>query len=217
MDVFSAGVVLWELLTGRPLFRSADEWATMHAVLTRAVAAPSSVEPSVPPALDAVLLRALERDPARRFASAGDFLAALERLPLPVATARRVSQYVRREGGASLSPGNFKSGSYLRTLPSEAGREPVPPVDAAGEPADVDVPTRLFEPPPELVAATARERELSTPDVYRSRRMIVAIILVLVGCAVGLLCARQPSPSSVSPGVSVTAPTATAPAAPANP
>jgi serine/threonine protein kinase len=213
VDVFSAGVVLWEMLTGRPLFRSADEWATMHAVLTRTVAAPSSVEASVPPALDAVLLRALERDPARRFASAGDFLAALERLPLPVATARRVSQYVRREGGASVSPGNFKSGSYLRTLPSAAAREPDAPVDAADEPADVEMPTRLFEPPPELVAA-AREREPSTPDAYRSRRMVVAIILVLVGCGVGLLFARQPAPSNASPGVSATPP---ATATPANP
>ena len=209
VDVFSTAVVLWELLTGKPLFRSADEWSTMHAVLTREVPAPSSVEPSVPPSLDAVLLRALEREPAHRFASAGDLLAALERLPLSVATARRVGQYVRREGGASISPGKFPSGKYPRAV-AEAPGVVEPPAEAAGEDANLQVPTRLFEPPPELVAASAREREASTPDAYRSRRMVVAIILVLVGCAVGLLFARQPAAPAAPPGAPV-------PAAPATP
>lgn len=191
VDVFAAGVVLWELLTGRPLFRSADEWATMHAVLTRAVPAPSSVEPSVPPALDAVVLRALERDPARRFASAGDFLAALERQPLPVATARRVGLYVRSHGGASLLPGNVPSGHYPKGVATADQAEGSDVGDAVPE-----VATRLFEPPPELVAASAREGQASMPDVYRGRRLIVALILVLVGCAVGLLFARPAAPGA---------------------
>jgi eukaryotic-like serine/threonine-protein kinase len=198
VDVFSAGVVLWELATGRPLFRSTDEWATMHAVLTRAVEAPSSVEPSIPPALDAVVLRSLERDPARRFASAGDFLAALERLPLPVATARRVGDYVRSEGGAALSPGRFPSGKYPRAVPAE------PQTIANDESPSSEMPTRLFATPKELVAASAREPEPSTPDAYRSRRMIVAITLVLVGCAVGLLFASRAAPSSPTQSVPAT-------------
>ncbi len=208
-DVFSAGVVLWELLTGRALFRSTDEWATMHAVLTRAVAAPSSVESSVPASLDAVLLRALERDPARRFASAGDFLAALERLPLPVATARRVAQYVRREGGAVLSPGRFPSGKYPRAVAPDPQEVVEASAAAADEGPGSEMPTRLFTPPKELVDASVREREASLPDAYRSRRMIVAITLVLVGCGVGLLFASQPA-SPTAP------PTAPVPVAPAN-
>jgi serine/threonine-protein kinase len=203
-DVFSAGVVLWELLTGRPLFRSADDWATMIAVLTRPVPAPSSVEPSVPPALDAVVLRALAREPAERFASAGDFLAALERLPLPVATPRRVGHYVRSEGGASLLPSKFPSGRYPRGVApgTQAAAQSAPPEASRLEPpsgsiqATLELPTRLFEPPPELVAASARERDPSMPDAYRTRRMIVAIVLVLVGCAVGLIFARQPAPEA---------------------
>jgi serine/threonine-protein kinase len=197
VDVFSAGVVLWELLTGKPLFRSADQWATMKAVLTRAVPAPSSVEPSVPPALDAVLLRALERDPARRFASAGDFLAALERLPLPVATARGVGEYVRREGGATLLPGNVPSGMYPRGVAAEARSVPQPSAEAVDWQPGGDVPTRLFAPPPELLAATEREREREPPAAYRMRRVIVAIVLVLVGLAVGgLMFTRQPAPDA---------------------
>jgi serine/threonine-protein kinase len=193
VDVFAAGVVLWELLTGKSLFRSSDEWSTIHAVLTRPVPAPSSVEESVPPALDAVVLRALERDPARRYATAGDFLAALERLPLPVATARRVSAYVRQERGEVPK---HSSGTYLKTV-QEPAVVPVVVIEEAEE-HEGEMPTRLFAPPPELVAATAgavasegaREREPSLPDAYRWRRIIVAIVLVLVGCAVGLLFAR---------------------------
>ncbi len=199
VDVFSTGVVLWELLTGRPLFRSADEWATMHAVLTRTVAPPSSVEPSVPPALDAVVLRALERDPARRFASAGDFLAALERLPLSIATARRVGDYVRHEGGASLTPGRFPSGKYPRAVPPESRTAPEPSIEVTDEGSAPDMPTRVFSPPQELVAATVREREPSAPEADRSRRMVVAIALVLAGCAVGLLFANRAPPQDAPP------------------
>jgi serine/threonine-protein kinase len=200
-DVFSAGVVLWELLTGKRLFRSADDWATMNAVLTRAVPAPSSIEPSVPPALDAVLMRALERDPVERFASAGDFLAALERLPLPVATARRVGEYVRLEGGASLSPGVFPSGKYPLATAAQAQCLLEALAEVGDGELDPEMATRVCEPPQELVAPSTREPEASVPEAYRTRRMIVAITLVLVGCAVGLLFASHPS----SPNASVPA------------
>jgi serine/threonine protein kinase len=195
VDVFSAGVVLWELLTGKRLFRSSDDGATMNAVLTRTVPAPSSVEPSVPPALDAVVLRALERDPAERFPSAGDFLGALECLPLAVATARCVGEYVRREAGPSLSPGRFPSGKYPRAV-AEAQRLHEPSGEASSDDPGSEVPTRVCEPPQALVIASTREPEAPVPEAYRARRMIVAIALVLVGCAVGLLFARQPAQPS---------------------
>ncbi len=209
-DVFSAGVVLWELLTGGRLFRSKDDWATMNAVLTRAIPAPSSVEQSLPPVLDEVLERALEREPARRFASAGEFLAALERLPLPVATASSVGEYVRREGRVSLSPGMFPSGKYPRAVAADARRfHELPAAHLDDEPVSEN-PTRACEPPQELLVESTREAEASVPEAYRARRMIVAITLVLIGCAVGLLFARQPAP----PNTPSTAPVPVGPQTP---
>jgi hypothetical protein len=77
-DVFALGVVLWELCAGRRLFARETEAATLGAVLeTQPVGPPSAWNEAVPPALDQVILAALERDPARRTASAGALRAAL--------------------------------------------------------------------------------------------------------------------------------------------
>jgi serine/threonine-protein kinase len=78
-DVFALGVVLWEMLTGQRLFAAENEVLTMRAVLGLPIAPPSTKRPLVPPALDAIVARALERDRAKRYASAGDLAEDLER------------------------------------------------------------------------------------------------------------------------------------------
>jgi serine/threonine-protein kinase len=77
VDVFAAGIVLWECLTGEPLFGAATEAETITRVLRDPVAPPSSSRPEVSTALDEACLHALERDPRRRFATAVDFAEAL--------------------------------------------------------------------------------------------------------------------------------------------
>ncbi len=63
-DLFTLGVVLWEALTGRRLFLGRTDYETMQNVLERPVPPPSSLRPDAPAALDAIVLRALARDPA---------------------------------------------------------------------------------------------------------------------------------------------------------
>jgi tRNA A-37 threonylcarbamoyl transferase component Bud32 len=79
-DVFSAGVVLWEALIGKRLFhdptRSRGE--LMHALVLKPVERPSQLRAEVPPAVDEVVRRALERDPEHRFQTALEFAEALE-------------------------------------------------------------------------------------------------------------------------------------------
>jgi serine/threonine protein kinase len=65
-DLFALGVVLWELLTGRRLFRGQTEADTLKNVLQLRIPPPSELRPDVPAALDAIVLRALDRDPAAR-------------------------------------------------------------------------------------------------------------------------------------------------------
>jgi serine/threonine-protein kinase len=79
-DVFSAGVVLWELLTGRRLFARANEPATLGAGMGPRSTAPSVLNPAVPASLDRLVARALFRDRAARFPDAASFAAALEEL-----------------------------------------------------------------------------------------------------------------------------------------
>ena len=76
-DLFSAAVVLYELFTGDKLFRGRDVDALVEAVRTMPIPAASSRRASLPPALDEVLARALDRDPARRYQQASDLLRAL--------------------------------------------------------------------------------------------------------------------------------------------
>src|SRR5512142_590210 len=82
-DVFSLGVVLWELCAGRRLFARDGDLATLEAVRSaEPVSPPSAWNEEVPPALDRALLGALERDPARRTASADELGAALASIRL---------------------------------------------------------------------------------------------------------------------------------------
>jgi len=214
-DIFSAGVVLWETLTGQALFCGDGDAATTHAVLTREVPAPSRVETSLPRALNPIVLRALNRDPAARFHSAAEFLAALEALPVAPATPRVVGEYVRREAGAGVLVSNWESGAF-RKAPQVAAFDLETPVSdstasrsAAARPVTVEMPTRVFEPPPELVAASVAEgpapafstspEPAPLPEAYRARRLIVAIALVLLWGVAGLLLAtsaRTPSGGS---------------------
>lgn len=78
-DLFSAGVVFYELLTGSHPFRQPNEAATIEAIRRGGVAPPSSANPDVPPIVDEVVGRALQVDPSERFADATQFKEALDR------------------------------------------------------------------------------------------------------------------------------------------
>jgi serine/threonine protein kinase len=71
-DVFALGVTLWEMLVGRRLFAGKDDFETLRNVLQKPVPPPSALRPEVPPELDRIVLRALERNRDLRYASADE-------------------------------------------------------------------------------------------------------------------------------------------------
>lgn len=93
-DIFSAGVMLWEMLTGRRLFAAETPGAQAHALLNAPIPAPSMVHPELDRRLDPVILGALERDPDRRPATALELAESLEGVGLPAATHREVGELV---------------------------------------------------------------------------------------------------------------------------
>ncbi len=95
-DIFSLGVVLWELLTGRRLMNGTSTYEIMMRVLNRPSPAASTLVPDLPPGLDAIISKALSRDPNERFASADAMRKAI-RAPgvtgdKPIASAEDLSR-----------------------------------------------------------------------------------------------------------------------------
>jgi serine/threonine-protein kinase len=78
-DLYSVGVILYELLTGVVPFEGETAVAVAFKQVSAEPRPPSELAPAVPPSLDAVVLRALAKDPAARYADADELIAALQR------------------------------------------------------------------------------------------------------------------------------------------
>ncbi|QTN29016.1 HDOD domain-containing protein [Rhodoferax sp. AJA081-3] len=87
MDIFSAGVVLAELLTGKPLIDEPDPYRAIYRVVHEQMVLPDEMNADVDDRLRAIVLRALARDPRQRFPTARAFQAELEQWAKPAATA----------------------------------------------------------------------------------------------------------------------------------
>ncbi|HEX4461427.1 MAG TPA: serine/threonine-protein kinase, partial [Polyangia bacterium] len=79
-DVFCAGILLWEMVTWQRLFKRSTEMATLMAVAEEPIRRPSTIDKTLPPELDRIIAKALERNPDDRFQSAQELRAALEAL-----------------------------------------------------------------------------------------------------------------------------------------
>ena len=103
VDIYSAGIVLWEALTGAPLFRgSADaEMFSRRAAGTVTAPIPSSVNGRLPSGLDAVVARALAVDARERYSTALEMADALAAV-LPMASLRDVAEWVQGLAGSRL-------------------------------------------------------------------------------------------------------------------
>jgi eukaryotic-like serine/threonine-protein kinase len=77
-DLYSIGIVLYELLVGAPPFDAESPVTIALKQVSEEPVPPGRLNPAVPPALDAVVMRALRKDPAERFQDADAFIAALE-------------------------------------------------------------------------------------------------------------------------------------------
>jgi serine/threonine-protein kinase len=97
-DVFSLGIVFWELLASQSLFYSKDELETLERVRKAKVQAPSKVRKSIPTELDKIILKALDPKLKRRYTSCSELADAIEQFMdknHPYCDHREVAKYVR--------------------------------------------------------------------------------------------------------------------------
>ncbi len=82
-DIYAVGAVLYEMATGKPVFKRASSAAILGAVLTEPVVPPSQLNPSISPELERITLKCLEKDPENRYQSAKELGIDLRRLISP--------------------------------------------------------------------------------------------------------------------------------------
>jgi serine/threonine protein kinase len=203
MDLFSAGTVLWEALTGRPLFRRNDDAATMSAVLSGIIPAPSTVNRALPPGIDAVVMKALQRNPETRYQTAAEFAEALEALRIDGATARAVSAYVQ----STFEVGLGERRELIRQAP-EQHRDPArsysrPKNLVDGQPTPTGPSQVTADDISEVPGGSITSTLVSAPsneeiEHRRMRGILAAAMLLLVGSALGLLLARAPTDNKSS-------------------
>ncbi len=192
-DVFALGVTLWELLTGARLFEGEGDVAVLRAVQERLIVPPARLNPGVSPALDAAVMRALERERARRWPTAHELERALAEVVLGGARSLEdtdVGAFLRRmfpeeAGVAEAASGADSIPISLSTSAPAAAAPGEPSASGAVPPA---LPTELVTPPPAEPGPTE-----ILPRAAPLRRR-VAWVLALAALAAALTVAMRAGP-----------------------
>lgn len=180
-DIFSLGVVLHEMLTGQSLFQREHPSAVLDGILNEPIPSTRDLNPQVPAALDALVMHAVERDPARRFPSAGQMREALEEI------LRKVNATV----------GSRQLGLWVQTSMADFRRVRIELEREVKRKAGVDVVRGIMaveapaKPPPLIAAAPPPESPWLTVTVA-SLLSLLLLLLVIVAFLIGRSAAVGP-------------------------
>jgi eukaryotic-like serine/threonine-protein kinase len=178
-DLYSLGMVLYEMLCGRPAFVMESEFELMAAQVASPPASPDEVNPQVPRALGPVLLKALAKNPAGRFQTAAEFddaLAGAGELPKIAPVETKTVAPPAAAAPLAARPAPPPVAAIAREDPPRAPDPPQKPEDLLPPPV---LPTAPEEPVPQFLAAP--------PTQVLSRQQIV--IASAAGACTGVLLA----------------------------
>jgi serine/threonine protein kinase/beta-lactam-binding protein with PASTA domain len=184
-DVYSAGVVLFELLTGKPPYQGESAMNVAYQHVHNRVPAPSSRVKGVPTEIDELVVSATDSDPTGRPLDAGAFLAELAEvrtnLALPVVPVPPAPAHIRAR--TSIKPSGLAADGATTSLMGERG---APLHNTTVVPRRSDPPRHAAPgPPPPVVTAPRRHRPASLRTMRRRRALLVTVLLLLLGLAAG--------------------------------
>jgi serine/threonine protein kinase len=210
-DIYAAGVVLWEALTGQWLFRADNHGALISKILGDEVKPPSSFAPEVTPALDAIVMRALSRNAEERFESAEAFAHALEANGTAAST-REVATWVTKTAGEAMARRAAHAAAVERARPSSTDvlwevtdDSALEPKSERGESTTTsDAPASASVPLPATAATDVAASVRIDPAPPERRRSAWAALLFLAfaafaGVAWFLAGARPKEPTRAAP------------------
>jgi serine/threonine protein kinase len=167
-DVFSAGIILWELLATRRMFTAEVETERMQKILDGGYALPSAQRPDLPSALDQVTMQALELDPDKRFQSCREFASALESAASGAST-RRIAEWVNDLASEGLAA-RARMVAQVETWSTGAPDLPLNSSPFAAEAAILMTPPPpgMTDPPPPVKVPAAAAVPASKPPAEAS-------------------------------------------------
>jgi serine/threonine-protein kinase len=201
-DVFALGIVLWEILVGRRLFKRENELAIMTDILEGEVRPPSELRPEIPRELDEIVLKALEKDRRKRYGSAQELQLALEKYlastPEPP-TSVHVSQFMMRMFAQEYTAYR----SLLRELPTAQPEQLVQIIEQGHRTGNSHV-SGFTDPNAKASAEGTRESEVEAVRRPTRRKGLIAAVAGVAALAlVGLLTfslSRSPPPEAAVEG-----------------
>jgi serine/threonine protein kinase len=210
-DIFALGVTMWEMLAGKRLFAGKDEVETLRNVLQKPVPPPSSVRPEVPPELDRIVLKALERTREKRYATADEMARDCDAV---LATLRADSQTLRTFLNDLFSEEVSSLSQNVPELPEELFADGTPNAvarDTKSQSLEIEVvdPSgphgRTRTPAPPFGVMATDDADLKPPSSGIRLRLVGAVV---VGAAVlvSLGLARQRHAPAAPPIVAAPAP-----------
>ena len=191
-DLYSLGCVLYEMLAARPPFSGDSPVAVAYKHVQEQPVAPSRINPNIPPALEAIDLKLLAKDPGQRYASAEDLRSDLRRFleGQPVLAAGLIA------GGAGAAAGVVIGAGLAGATPADATAM-VPAATGAGGAGFGGPPTTSGEymPPPK------QNRTGLYVGLTIGALVLIALILFFVGSSMGKSVVKVPVPDVTSKNV----------------
>jgi len=181
-DIFSLGVVLWEMVAGQRLFGGETESDILQNVLMQSIAEPSRRRDGIPATLDAIVARAVDREPANRYENAEAFAADLDRFLVETPVADQAIPQLLDDLFTAPVPPKREDGRDDRSGPTASGPTP------AHRPKTTARTSRIYRtmPPPQ------------PPGIPLPALIGIFLIVTAVVVTVGRVVLRHQAPASQS-------------------